>query len=109
MPTIRLTDAASDEALIINVYSEQCTTTPMPPECVDSEAAAVVGDDVELTVALNAGTEYCVIGISSRASGSVAQYTFLDGNPSCGLLPVELQNFTIDEAGAEDSKKSIGH
>ncbi len=58
MPTIRLTDEASDEALFINVFSGQCTTTPMPPECVDSEAATVVGNDVELTVALTAGTEY---------------------------------------------------
>jgi hypothetical protein len=102
-PTIRLTDAnaISSETFIINVFTGPCMSSFGPPQCVDSVAPPVAGDDVELTVSLTGGVEYCVVGITSLESGSVSQYTFLDGNPSCGLLPVELQDWTIDEAGAD--------
>jgi len=101
-PTFELTGATGTESFIINLVSGSCTTTPDAAACIASVAAPSQGADALLDgQPLTGGTQYCIVGITSLTTFSVAQFSFTDGASSCGALPVEIQRFTVDSSGAE--------
>ena len=84
-----------------NIYQGSCTTSPA--SCINSGSGANVGSTV---AALTAGTEYCIVCESSVNVTNLELFFDVDSG-SCGLLPVELEEFSISRTEDDEADSTI--
>ncbi len=78
----------------INVFSGSCATSPS--SCLGTNS----GTDVTgVSVSLTAGTEYCVVCETDSAAGTLRVDIDADSPGVCGVLPVQLQEFSVSGRG----------
>lgn len=75
----------------VGIAAGPCSTTPA--SCTGS------GSSNSLTVALTAGTQYCIYVETTTSQLIGYDLTVFSGN--CGTLPVELMGFSVDSGATE--------
>jgi len=100
--TFTVTGLGGGETVAFNLYSGPCAGSPTSGNCQGS--ATATGANISTAIPLTGGTQYCAYYATDVLSGSTAMASLVDATSACGVLPVEIQKFTVNDGEEEEAE-----